>query len=95
MEGSVRRKRRISLTAFLSFVILTALAPPLLLLALVVFRTAETDRAAALTILVDNSKVIASMVHGALVSDVEVLKTVGSHVNELHTDLESELDLIT
>src|SRR5690606_24203352 len=94
MQVQDKPKRRISLTAFLSFIILTALAPPLLLLALVVFRTADTDRAAATTVLVDNSKVIASMVHGALVSDVEMLRTVGAHVSGTHADYDAELDLL-
>lgn len=95
MEDSDRstKRMRIPLRIFLSFVIIAALMPPVVLLAMVVVRTAQNDRAAADASLIDNAKVIASMVHGAIVSDTEVLRTIGGHVSEsaLHED---ELELI-
>lgn len=92
-DGSARRMR-IPLRIFLSLVIVAALMPPLVLLAMVVVRTAESDRAAAHTSLVDNAKVIASMVHGAIVSDAQVLGTIGGHVNEGPLEHANELELI-
>jgi PAS domain S-box/diguanylate cyclase (GGDEF) domain len=90
--GSANRMR-IPLRIFLSLAIVAALMPPFVLLAMVVVRTAQSDRAAAEASLIDNAKVIASMVHGSIVSDTEVLRTIGGHVagSALHPD---ELDLI-
>lgn len=87
------RRRRVSLRFFLSFVILAALLPPLSLLALVVVRTAQTDQAAAQTTLIDNAKVIASMVHGALLSDTRMMETIGVYASSSNGDPESELAL--
>jgi diguanylate cyclase (GGDEF)-like protein/PAS domain S-box-containing protein len=92
-DGSVRR-RRIPLRIFLSLVIVATLLPPLSLLAMVVVRTAETDRAAAELSLVDDAKVIASMVHGALVSDAQILDTIGSHITKDDFSYGNELELI-
>jgi len=87
--------RRIPLRAFLSFIILAALLPPLILLALVVLRTADSDQRAAQTTLVDNAKVIASMVSGALLSDAQILRTIGGHAGASQGNLASEVDLIS
>lgn len=91
--GSAKRLR-IPLRIVLSFVILAALLPPLVLLAMVVVRTAESDRAAAQASLIDNAKVIASMVHGAVLSDAQILSTIGSHISESDANLSTELDVI-
>lgn len=80
-DGSVKRMR-IPLRIFLSFVIVAALVPPVALLAMVVVRTAQSDRMTAESSLVENAKVIASMVHGAILSDAQVLQTIGSHVDD-------------
>jgi diguanylate cyclase (GGDEF)-like protein/PAS domain S-box-containing protein len=72
-----RDKRRISVRYFFSLIIIAALLPPILLLAMVMIRTAQTDRQAAESSLVDNAKVIASMVHGTILSDVEMIRTIG------------------
>ncbi|MBN9332849.1 diguanylate cyclase [Devosia sp.] len=67
--------------------------PPLSLLALVVVRTAETDKVAAQTTLIDNAKVIASMVHGALLSDAQTMETIGGYASSSADDPETELAL--
>ncbi len=83
MPASASRgeKRRISVRTFFSLIILAALLPPILLLAMVMVRTAQTDRQAAESSLVDNAKVIASMVHGTLLSDIEMIRTIGRQAN--------------
>ncbi|GEM_PF-1198909 len=97
LDGSkVLRRRRIRLRTFLSLVIMAALLPPIVLLALVMIRTAQTDREAVESSLVDNATVIASMVHGSLLSDVEMLRTIGAqaHARTRAGEHATELNLI-
>lgn len=90
------KRTRIRLRTFLSLIIMAALLPPIVLLAMVMIRTAQTDRQAAETALIDNAKVIASMVHGSLVSDVEMIRTIGAQANARTSvgEYASELNII-
>lgn len=94
--GIPKSRGRLSLRAFLSLVILAALLPPIVLLAMVMVRAAITDRQAAESSLTDSAKVIASMVHGTLLSDVEMLRTIGrqAHARTRAGEFTSELNVI-
>ncbi len=91
-----RPRRHVSLRTFFSLIILAALMPPIFLLALVMVRTAETDRKAAEASLIDNANVIASMVHGSLLSDIEMIRTIGrqAHARSRAGEHASELNII-
>lgn len=77
-----RLRRKVPLRTLLSLVILAALLPPIALLAMVMVRSAQTDRQAAEESLLHQANVIASMVHGTLRSDLGMLRSIGQQVLE-------------
>lgn len=73
----IRLPRKIPIRVFLSILVLTALIPPIVLLALVIVRTSETDRTAAERNLINSAHVIASIVNSSLKSNAATLRSFG------------------
>lgn len=73
----LRIPKKIPIRVFLSLVILTALIPPIILLAAVTIRTSETDRAAAERNLINSAHVIASIVNSSLSANAATLRAFG------------------
>lgn len=74
----LQRARKFSIQGFLSLIILSALIPPIILLALVTTRTIQSDRGAAEAGLVNSANVIASIAESSLTSNAAILRSLGN-----------------